>query len=53
MGGIEAAAEDEEEEEENEELRIWDILKKAVHLRSAKEKIAAEEWAKRQDPFQL
>ena len=53
MGGIAAAAEDEEEEDENEEVKIWKILKKAAHLRSAKERIAAEDWSKRQDPFQL
>ena len=53
MGGIAAATEDEEEEDENEEVKIWKILKKAVHLRSAKEQIAAEDWSKRQDPLQL
>ena len=53
MGGIAAAAEEKEEEEENEELKIWEILKKAAHLRSAKERIAAEDWSKEQDPFQL
>ena len=53
-----AAAEQEEEEvlqaeEEDEEVKIWKILKKAAHLRSAKERIAVDNWSKQQDPFQL
>ena len=53
-----AAAEQGEEEvsqaeEEDEEVRIWKILRKAVHLRSPMERIAADNWAKQQDPFQL
>ena len=64
MGGIEvdslfpalhgpAAAGQEEEEEEDEEVKIWKILRKAAHLRSPMERIAADNWQKRQDPFQL
>ena len=53
-----AAVEQEEEEvlqaeEEDEEVKIWKILKKAAHLRSAKERIAVDNWSKQQDPFQL
>ena len=53
-----AAAEQEEEEisqaeEEDEEVKIWKILKKAAHLRSPMERIAADNWSKQQDPFQL
>ena len=53
-----AAAEQEEEEisqaeEEDEEVEIWKILQKAVHLRSPMERIAADNWSKQQDPFQL
>ena len=61
MGGIEvdplfpalhgpAAA---EQEEEDEEVKIWKILRKAAHLRSPMERIAADNWQKQQDPFQL
>ena len=64
MGGIEvdplfpalhgpAAAEQEEEEDDDEEVKIWKILRKAAHLRSPMERIAADNWAKNQDPFQL
>ena len=69
IGGIEAGplypalhgpatVEQEEEdiiqvEEEDEEVEIWKILQKAVHLRSPMERIAADNWSKQQDPFQL
>ena len=52
-----AAAEQEEEEEpeevEERRLEIWQILKKPVHLRTPAERIAADDWARVQDPFQL
>ena len=52
-----AAAEQEEEEvpqeEEDEEVEIWKILKKPVHLRTPMERIAADNWARLHDPFQL
>ena len=64
MGGIEmdplypalhspAAAEQEEEEvprveEEDEETERWRILKKAPHLRSPMERVAADDWARQQ-----
>ena len=52
-----AAAEQEEEEvpqeEEDEEVEIWKILKKPVHLRTPMERIAADNWARMHDPFQL
>jgi len=43
-----AEAADQEEEEE-EELDIWEVLNKPAHQRSAREMIAAEDWAKQQD----
>ena len=66
MGGIEAnplypalhgpaAAEQEgeEEEEEDNDFQIWKILKKPAHQRTLKERIAADNWQKQQDPFQM
>ena len=41
----------EEEEEEEEQLVIVDILRKPVHLRSPAERIAADTWAKFNDPY--
>ena len=41
----------EEEEEEEEQLVIVDILRKPVHLRSHAEKVAADTWAKFNDPY--
>ena len=53
-----AAAEQEEEEvpqaeEEDEEMEIWKILRKAAHLRSPLERIAADNWSRQQNPFHL
>ena len=47
-----AAAEQEVEEEDND-LQIWNILKKPAHQRTPKERIAADNWQKEQDPFQM
>ena len=41
----------EEEEEEEEQLVIVDILRKPVHLRSPAERVAADTWAKFNDPY--
>lgn len=38
---------------QEEEEKIRKILKKAVHLRSPMERLAVDNWSKRQDPFQL
>ena len=40
-------------EENAEEMRIWRILRKAPHLRTPMERVAADNWARMQDPFQL
>ena len=52
-----AAAEQEEEEEPEEEadkcVEIWQILKKPVYVRTLAERIAADNWARLHDPFQL
>ena len=52
-----AAAEQEEEEEPEEEVdegvEIWRILKKPVYLRTPAERVAADNWARLHDPFQL
>ena len=40
---------DQEDDEDEEELDIVEVLNKPVHLRSAKEMIAAENWAKQQE----
>ena len=40
-------------EEEEEEVRIWKILDKAVHLRSPRERLAVDKWTMQQDPFQM
>ena len=55
LPGPAAEQEEEEEQEEVEErrLEIWQILKKPVHLRTPAERIAADNWARVQDPFQL
>ena len=49
------AAEQEEEEDPEEEvveeLEIWQILRKPVHLRSPAERVAADTWAKFNDPY--
>ena len=50
-----AAAEQEEEEEPEEEVaeevEIWRILKKPVHLRTPAERVAADSWARLHDPW--
>ena len=52
-----AAVEQEEEEKPEEEadkcVEIWQILKKPVYLRTPAERIAADNWARLHDPFQL
>ena len=57
LHGPAAAEQDDEDvsqaEEEDEDMRIWKILRKAAHLRSPMERIAANNWEKQQDPFQL
>ena len=67
IGGVEAAPlyptlhgpaavehEDEEEEEEEDiDLQIWKILRIPAHQRTPKERIAADNWQKQQDVFQL
>ena len=40
-------------DDEEEETRIWKILDKAAHLRSARERLAVDKWAMHQDPFQM
>ena len=49
------AAEQEEEkdpeEEVVEELEIWQILRKPVHLRTPAERVAADSWARLHDPW--
>ena len=50
-----AAAEQEEEEDPEEEVaeevEIWRILKKPVHLRTPAERVAADSWARLHDPW--
>ena len=59
-----AAVEQEEEEEPEEGMDegvhndhcggdIWRILKKPVYLRTPAERVAADNWARLHDPFQL
>ena len=43
--------EDLEEEEEEEQLEIVEILRKPVHRRSPAERVAADTWAKFNDPY--
>ena len=50
------ALEEQEEEEDQEEevveqLEIWQILKKPVHLRTPAERVAADSWARLHDPW--
>ena len=51
------AAEQEEEEDPEEEVaevaEIYQILRKPVHLRTPAERVAADNWARLNDPFQL
>ena len=45
-----------EEEEEGEEAgsgEVWRILKKAPHMRSARERLIVSNWQRQQDPFQM
>ena len=39
--------------EEGEEVKIWKILEKAVHLRTPGERLAVDKWSLQQDPFQM
>ena len=43
--------EEDQEEEEEEQLEIVEILRKPVHLRSPAERVAADTWAKFNDPY--
>ena len=36
-------------DQEEEELDIWEVLKKPAHMRTAKEMVAAENWSKQQE----
>ena len=50
LPAAEQEEEDEPEEAEERRLEIWEILKKPVHLRTAAEMIAADDWARIRDP---
>ena len=43
--------EEDQEVEEEEQLEIVEILRKPVHLRSPAERVAADTWAKFNDPY--
>ena len=50
---LEASQQQSGKEEKEEEEKIWKILGKAAYLRTSREQLAADEWTKQQDPFQM
>ena len=51
LPAVEEQEEEEDQEEAEEQLEIWQILRKPVHLRTPAERVAADTWAKLNDPW--